>query len=447
MTTTDTTAPPGTRPSPSSLRLLPGNGDGVAPVELRVGGRAALAPVVGPAHEPYRATLRRFVDDWRARSWSWERDGGLPPDVLPALGDAGAFRSRWRDGAMGGLPWSIVMAEELGALSSGVALAAMTHSEVFLGALHRLARTPGQQALREAALDGRVVGAFAATEPGSGSDLAALATTAEPVSEGWRMRGRKRYISNLDAASHILVLARIGGTGGFGLFVVPVDAPGVEVCGYYAKAGTRSCATGEAAFDTDLTADALLGAAGSGLAYASWLLQLERVSICAQMLALSHSSLGLAVAYARGRHVGGDRLIGKQAVRHRLAATTVRVWAAESLFHAVVASAMGGGDVSHATVAAKLACTEAAAQAVDDSLQVLGGRGYTSNFPVEQWWRDARAARIGGGSDEVLRDLIASAVDRPHPRFDAWVDALLAEDGPRPHPYAGPAPEEIDTHG
>jgi len=345
---------------------------------------------------------------------------------------------------MPGLPWVIVMAEELGALSSGVTLAAMTHSEVFLGGLHRLARTPDQRALLAAALDGRAIGVFSATEPGTGSDLAAIETTAVPTSDGWHLRGRKRYVSNLNAATHVLVLARMGGSDGFGLLAVPVESPGVDVCGYYAKAGTRSCATGEVTFDTRVPPDALLGAAGSGLAYVAWLLQLERISICAQMLALAHASLGLAVSYARDRHVGGDRLIAKQALRHRLASTAARVWAADSLYLAVVASAMAGNDVSHETVAAKLCCTEAAAQAVDDSLQVLGGRGYTANFPIEQWWRDARAARIGGGSDEVLRDLLASAIDRPHPQFDAWLDDLVAADGPRPYPYGDTRAQEAD---
>jgi alkylation response protein AidB-like acyl-CoA dehydrogenase len=390
-------------------------GDGCAAYRDRV--RAAL-----------RGLQEQAVD-------GWETDGHLPREAFAALADHGVFRDRWRDGAEGGLPYLVAMAEETARVSSGVALAAMAHSEVFIGALQWLAACDGQRSLLEAALDGRVVGCFAATESHGGSDLAGVRATARRILGGWYLAGRKRYVSNLGGATHLLVLAREPTrppTHALSLFLVPLDAPGVRIDGFFATAGLRSCDVGEVSFDVVLGRDALLGASGMGLLYATRLLQFERISICAQLIEAARIALGLAAAHARRRTVFGSRLLDKQAVRHRLASCQAGLWAAEALLERVVAAALRDCGVGHQVAGLKLVTGRMAEQVIDECLQLFGARGYTSNYPLERIWRDARLARIGGGPDEVMAEVVASRLDRPSRQFDELLDRFEAADLPLP---------------
>ncbi|SCG54300.1 acyl-CoA dehydrogenase family protein [Micromonospora halophytica] len=389
---------------------------------------------------PVTATERKYRDSVRAALTAigpdprdWAVAGHLPREVFPTLAEHGVFRDRWLPGAAPGVPRLIAMAEELSEFDSGLALAAMGHSEVFIGALRWLAAGSTQQALLDDALDGRAVGCFGATEPHGGSDLSGLRTTATPQPDGWHLVGRKRYVSNLGAATHLLAVARVAGSGprDLALFLVPLDAPGVRIEGFFATAGLRSCDVGEVSLDTPLGPQALLGAPGMGLAYASRLLQFERLSICAQLLTAGRMALGLAAAYARRRMIEGKPLLDKQAVRHRLAHAHARLGVAAAALRDTGARAVAGEGFAHEVAALKLVVCDTVERVTDDCLQVFGARGYTTNFPLEGWWRDVRLARIGGGADEVLTELLAGRLFRADPRFDAELDLLTAADTPR----------------
>ncbi|MFG1951753.1 acyl-CoA dehydrogenase family protein [Micromonospora sp. NPDC048830] len=383
----------------------------------------------------YRGLVRGAladVDPQRRRGWAV--DGHLPREVLTTLAAHGVFRERWAPGATGGLPRLVAMAEELSEFDSGLALAAMGHSEVFIGALSWLGADAAQRELLDDAFGGRAVGCFGATEPQGGSDLAGIRSTATQEPEGWRLVGHKRYVSNLGAATHLLAVARVAGSGprDLALFLVPLDSPGVRVEGFFDTAGLRSCDVGEVTFDTLLPPHALLGAPGMGLAYASRLLQFERLSICAQLLTAGRMALGLAAAHARRRIVGDGPLLDKQAVRHRLAHARARLGVAGAALRDTVARGTAGEGFAHEVAALKLVVCDIVERVTDDCLQVFGARGYTTNYPLEGWWRDVRLARIGGGADEVLTELVASRLLRPDPRFDAELERLTAADTPHP---------------
>jgi alkylation response protein AidB-like acyl-CoA dehydrogenase len=397
----------------------------------------------GPAAAGFREALRRglaALGPDAARGWA--RSGHLPGHVIADLGRPGIFRDRWADGAAEGAALVVAMAQETAAVSSGLALAVMGHCEVFCGALHWLARTPGQAALREAALDGAIVGCLGSTEPAGGSALASIRTAAIREEGGWRLRGRKSYISNLGGASHILVLARPGDgldPADLSLFIVPLEAPGVSVDGYFPAMGLEACDVGQVSLDTALPADAMLGMPGMGVAYLSRLLQFERLSICAQVTAGANAALGLAAAFARRRAIGAERLIDKQAVRHRLARCQSQLWLIEAALRDLVARTEAGRGVGHETAALKLEASRVAGEVSDACLQVFGARGYLRSYPLEGIWRDVRLARIGGGSEEVMTDLIASRLDRPDQRRERELDELEAGNEPVPDPLAAPA--------
>ncbi|SCL14742.1 citronellyl-CoA dehydrogenase [Micromonospora nigra] len=393
-----------------------------------------MTPVRLTAEVDYRALVRTAISGIdRDRRRSWERAGHLPRTIITELATHGVFRERWAPGATGGLPRLVAMAEELSGCDSGLALAAMGHSEVFIGALTWLADGSAQHALLEDALDGQAVGCFGATEPQGGSDLSGVRSTATREADGWRLVGRKRYISNLGGATHLLAVARVAGSGprDLALFLVPLATPGVCVEGFFATAGLRSCDVGEVSFDVPLGPGALLGAPGMGLAYASRLLQFERMSICAQLLTAGRMALGLAAAHARQRKLGDGPLLGKQAVRHRLAQAHAQLTVAEAALRDTVARGVAGVGFAHEAAALKLIVSDVVERVTDDCLQVFGARGYTTNFPLEGWWRDVRLARIGGGADEVLTELLASRLALADPRFDAELDRLMTADIPR----------------
>ncbi len=383
----------------------------------------------------YRSRVRAAVADLGAdRGRAWELAAHLPRSVITDLAAHGVFRERWAPGAIGGLPHLVAMAEELSEVNSGLALAAMGHSEVFIGGLQWLAADATQHALLHDALDGRAIGCFGATEPQGGSDLSAISSTASREPDGWRLVGRKRYVSNLGGATHLLALNRVAGNGprDLALFLVPLDAPGVRIEGFFSTAGLRSCDVGEVSYDVRLGPDALLGAPGMGLAYANRLLQFERLSICAQLLTAGRMAVGLAAAHARRRVIGDGPLMAKQAVRHRLAHAHARLGVARSALRDTVARAVAGQGFAHEVAGLKLVVCDTVEQVTNDCLQVFGARGYTTNFPLEGWWRDVRLARIGGGADEVLTELVASRLVRPDSRFDGDLDRLMAADLPHP---------------
>jgi alkylation response protein AidB-like acyl-CoA dehydrogenase len=369
---------------------------------------------------------------------SWEENGHIPAAPFAELGHRGIFRERWAEGAERGLPLLVALSQELCQRSSGLALAVMGHSEMFIGALRWLAATAAQQALLQDALDGKAVGCFAATEPHGGSSLAAIRTTAEPVAGGWRLTGCKRYICNVGGASHVLVLARprqAGSAGDLSLFIVPLDSPGVSVDGYFGAMGALACDVGQVSLQAELPHDALLGQAGLGMLYASHLLSFERISICAQLLTAAGAALRLAVAYARWRLVDGSRVMDRQVIRHRLAACQAELWNLESrLRELTVRGQERAGMPAREIAAFKLTAGESAGRIVDACMQVLGARGCMSSFPVERIWRDTRLARLGGGTDEVLADLVASGLDRQDPGTEELLAGYLAGDIPAPEP-------------
>jgi alkylation response protein AidB-like acyl-CoA dehydrogenase len=399
--------------------------------------RPLAAGAVGDFRRRVRDALGAFD---AAAVASWERDGHIPREPIAVLARRGIFRERWAAGAQRGLALLVTLSQEAGRRSSGLAVAVMGHSEMFIGALNWLAAGPAQLALREDALDGRAVGCFAATEPHGGSSLAAIRTRAEAVTGGWHLTGCKRYVCNVGSASHVLVLARPAHArqaGDLSLFLVPLAHPGVTIDGFFGALGSPGCDVGQVSFDAELPPDALLGQAGLGLLYASHLLNFERISICAQLLTAAEATLRLTVAYARWRVLDDGRVMDRQVIRHRLALGQAELWNLESRLADLTRQAQQQASMpAHEIAAFKLTAGESTGRIVDACLQVLGARGAGDAFPAARAWRHARLARFGGGTDEVLADLVASGLDRPDPEVEDLLGGYLAGDLPSAEPPA-----------
>jgi len=259
---------------------------------------------------------------------------------------------------------------------------------------------------------GELLFAFALTEPEAGSDVAGLSTSARPDgSGGYVLDGHKRFISNAGVATHYTVFARTGeGSRGISAFVVPADAPGLEVRAGMALLGDHPI--GELFFrGVRVPAEARLGPEGAGMKLALSTLDVFRGTVGAAALGMARRAQDEALAYAKARKQFGAPLSELPAVQALLADNAVDLEAATLLVHKAAATKDGGAErVTYEAAVAKLFATEAAQRVVDRALQVHGGNGVVRGFAVERLYRDVRALRIYEGASEVQRLVIARAL-------------------------------------
>ena len=333
--------------------------------------------------------------------------GRVNRPLVKALGDLGLLRSVFpEDGP--------VRARTLCALRQGLARSC-TEAETAL-ALQGLGTYPvvqsgtPEQIARwvPAVAEGEAVAAFALTEPGAGSDAAALELGAEPDGDNYRLTGEKTYISNAPDADFYTVFARTGsGRAGISAFIVAGDAPGL---GGAPIAMLAPHAIGRVWFD-GVPAEPL-GTPGEGFAVAMRTLDLFRPSVGAFAVGMAEAALAMAVEHARERRAFGRPISEFQAVSHRIAEMAMRTEAARLLVYAA-ADAYDEGDEAGLTAKAamaKLAATETAQYVVDGAIQILGARALEEAHPLSHLYREVRAPRIYEGTSEIQRNVIAKWV-------------------------------------
>lgn len=354
------------------------------------------------------------------------KDGHLNRELFMTIGAAGVLADRWAFGRARGVTLAVELVQRVSDVDGGLALAVSLNSEVVTGTVREFGRSDYLADFVADLLSGDAIGCFALTEVSGGSDIAAVQTVATHEGATVRLRGRKRYISNAGTATHALVLART--ESGHGLYAVPLDAPGVVRERYFEKAGVDSCDATELSFDVELPSDALVGPADRGLALVQRALFFERLMVAAVTVSAARRAVGIASAYARVRTQFGKRLIEHEALSHRLAESDARTRGLEAHLDAVV-HAIQTGKARVADVAAlKLVAANTASHVIDEALQLCGARGYTGAFGLSKMWRDVRLARIGAGTDEVLREVIVSRLSRPDPPFDELIAQMIADD-------------------
>ena len=265
-------------------------------------------------------------------------------------------------------------------------------------------------------LAGERVGALAITEPGGGSDVAAIRTTARRVSTGsttegeYVVDGTKTFITSGVRADFVTVAVRTGGpgAGGISLLVVEKGTPGFTVDRSLKKMGWHCSDTAELGFaGCRVPAANLVGAEGSGFAQIAEQFVVERIALAVHGYGIAARSLALAAAYAKERETFGRPLVAHQVVRHRLVEMHRQVEVARTYVHAVAARHVAGEDVVAEACLAKQTAVETAVAVCDAAVQLHGGTGYLHGTEVERHYRDARILPIGGGATEVLTDLTA----------------------------------------
>jgi acyl-CoA dehydrogenase len=370
-------------------------------------------------HEMLRKSIRTFVErEVTPHVATWEEAGQIPRTFWRRLGELGYLGLDFppeHGGAGGDFFSSVVLGEELARCrSGGVAFSVLVHTDMSSPWLVRFGTEAQKRKYLPGIVQGETVCALGITEPGAGSDMAALATRAERRGDHYVLSGSKIFITNGVYGDLYFIAARTGPAtperrhDGISMFLVERGAPGFQVSRKLDKLGMRASDTAELAFqDCRVPVENLLGEEGRGFQQLAAGLQRERVMAGVLALAGARQALEDTIVYLRERTAFGEPLSQRQALRHRLADLATEMEAARHLlYHAAELYAAGEECVIEVSMA-KLFATEVANRVAYHAVQLHGGYGYMREFPVEGFFRDVRLYPIASGSSEVMREIIA----------------------------------------
>ena len=366
-----------------------------------------------------RRDLRALVADFTEREIvphlaGWEEAGEVPRELhatAAAVGLLGAGFPEAVGGSGGDTIDALIVAEQLilSGGSGGLVAALMTHGI----ALPHMVAT-GDEHLIETfvrpTLAGELIGALGITEPGGGSDVAGLRTRAVRDGDFWVVDGAKLYITSGVRADFVTTAVRTGGEGhgGVSLLVVERDRPGFTVSRKLDKMGWRCSDTAELSYTgVWVPAANLVGAEGSGFLQIAQQFQGERLSLAVQAYATAQRCFELTMAWIRERETFGRPLSSRQVVRHKMAEMAREIDVARTYTRAVATRWLSGESMLMETAMAKNTAVKACDAVVHECVQLLGGMGYMREHEVERHYRDARILGIGGGTTEIMNEIVA----------------------------------------
>ncbi len=363
-----------------------------------------------------RSAVRRFVGErLEPIAQAIDATGQVPPHAIAEMRGQGYLGMRLPQGQGGGgfdLSTYCLVMEEVARSHRVFTLMMDASSGLTPIAISRFG-TPAQQDkyLRQLA-DGSSIAAFGLTEPGAGSDAAAIRTRAQPCEGGWRLNGVKHYISGAHRAQVTMVIAKTDpakrAVGGITAFLVERGTPGLHIDRVDKTIGSDPIELAELRFDDCFVPhEAVLGEVGQGFVIAMSSLTSGRMGVASACIGTADRLLELAVAHAKVRSTFGQPLADRQAIQWMLADSATELALARSLAYETLRRIDAGQDPGPAPSMVKLYCSEMAGRVADRTVQIFGGAGLIRGVPVERFYRDVRHYRVGEGSSEVQRMLIA----------------------------------------
>jgi butyryl-CoA dehydrogenase len=363
-----------------------------------------------PADE-IREAVRRFAREQLApHAAQWDRDKTFPREALQGLAAMGlygvAIPEQW-GGA--GLDYTslAVACEEIAAGDCATSTIVAVNNLV-AGILAGYGSEAQKTRFLKPLAQGKMLGAFALTEPQVGSDASAITTRAEKQGSHYVLNGVKQFITsgkNADIAVVFAVSDKAAGKKGISAFLVPTSTPGYVVARIEEKTGQRASDTAQIVLENCRT-EHRLGEEGVGYRIALANLESGRINVAAQATGVARAALEAALAYARERKSMGKHLVEHQAINFRLADMATQVEAARQLYlHAARLRDAGQPCLKEASMA-KLFASEMAEKVCSDAIQIHGGYGYVTDFPVERFWRDVRVTKIYEGANDIQRMVI-----------------------------------------
>ncbi|MEO3431486.1 acyl-CoA dehydrogenase family protein [Pelagibius sp. CAU 1746] len=365
-----------------------------------------------------RDTARQFAREQLApKAAEWDREARFPKEAVAAMGELGFLGMLVPpefDGAGADHASYALVLMEVAAGDGACSTIMSVHNSVGCLPILKFGTPAQKERFLKPMARGRMLGAFCLTEPQAGSDAAAIKTRAERDGNHYVLNGVKQFITsgqNGDVAIVFAVTDPEKGKQGISAFVVPTDTPGYRVASVEKKLGQRASDTCQIVFDDlRLTPDLLLGEEGQGYKIALSNLEGGRIGIAAQSVGMARAAYEAALAYARERRSFGKPILEHQAVAFRLADMATRIQSAELMvLHAATLRDAGRPCLKEAAMA-KLQASEMAEKVCSDAIQIHGGYGYLSDFPVERIYRDVRVCQIYEGTSDIQRLVIARQI-------------------------------------
>ena len=346
--------------------------------------------------------------------FSWENWRAMAMLGLTGIGVDPAY-----GGSSGGFRASSIAIEEIARADAAASVSLAAHLGLGLETIARFGSEEQKQQYLPPLASGEGIAAWALTEPGSGSDAAAMSTTAVRRNGSWVLNGAKQFITNAEVAETMVVFAnqdRAAGYRGVCAFIVPAGTPGMQINPQHNKMGIRASSTCEVVFaDAAIPEDNIIGEPGMGFRYAMDILDSSRISIAAQCVGIGQSALEEAVRYAQLRETFGKPLAQHQAIQFKLADIATAVHTARvATMHAATLRDQGRPFINEASMA-KLLASEMCNKAAYEAMQIHGGIGFFKESRIERIFRDARVTTIYEGTSEVQRMIIARQVLAQYP--------------------------------
>jgi alkylation response protein AidB-like acyl-CoA dehydrogenase len=378
---------------------------------------------LSPEHRLLRETIREFMlNEVAPVVEAHERERRFPADVVRRLGEMGwlgiPFPEDEGGSGLDTLAYAIAV-EEIGRVWGSLGLIVAAHTSLGCGPLHLAGTSEQKERFLVPMASGKVLGAYGLTEPGAGSDAGGTRTTARhedgPDGGSWVIDGGKRFITNAGQAGTYIVTARTGSneddSAEISAFIVMADTPGFRVGRLEDKLGLHASATGELFFDgCRVPASNMLGARGDGFRMFLKILDGGRISIGALAVGLSQAALDAAVPYAQTREQFGRPIGTFQGVAFMIADMATEIDAARALVWRAAWLKDQARDYTLAAAQAKLFASEVSSRVTNAAIQVHGGYGYVTDYPVERYLRDAKLTEIGEGSSQIQRLVIARRI-------------------------------------
>jgi alkylation response protein AidB-like acyl-CoA dehydrogenase len=368
------------------------------------------------SHRILRDTVRQFAErEVRPHARGWDAEERFPAEIVPKLAELGLLGikipEQYGGSGLDMLAYAVCV-EEIARVDGSLALTVASHNGLGTGHILAVGSEAQKQRYLTAAARGEWLAAWALTEPGSGSDSAALKTTAQRRGDEWIIRGTKMFITQGSVGGFCVVLARtrfdVPAQRGITAFIVESTAPGYSASKKIEKYGCRSSDTVELTFDDVRVSDAQrLGEIDQGFRDTMRILDGGRVSIAAMALGLGRGALEMAIRYAKDRSAFGQAIAEFQAIQWLLADAATDLEAAALLTYRAAWLADQGSRFTTEASMAKLFASEVATRVCNDALQVHGGYGYTREFDIERHLRDVKLCEIGEGTSQVQRMVIA----------------------------------------
>lgn len=374
--------------------------------------------ILSEQHILVRDTMRSFAQEKLAPfAAEWDRNHTFPREALQQLGELGALGmtvpAEWDGAGMDYLSLVLTL-EEIAAGDGATSTIVSVQNSLPCGILNRYGTEAQKETWLKPLARGEKLGCFCLTEPHVGSDASAIRTHAVRDGDGWVLNGVKQFITTGKHAEMAIVFAvtdKAAGKRGISCFLIPASAPGYVIGRLEDKMGQKASDTAQILLENcRVGADALVGKEGEGYKIALSNLESGRIGIASQCLGMARAALEAAVQYAHEREAFGKPIFEHQAVNFRLADMATRLEAARQLvWHAASLKDAGQPCLTEASMA-KLFASEMAEKVCSDAIQIHGGYGYVTDFPVERIYRDVRVCQIYEGASDIQRLVIGRSL-------------------------------------